>query len=139
MKKEQPEPPIAIFLAEPLTAKAAKPTHNDSSAGYARMCQDLEPYAKALRSACSILFIFSVFLFGSLEGVFGLCAACGVLCCAAPGSLGTAYAARCTRVLAILCAGTAFCQILVLSSFGMVMPDVIPAINELCAVSPDSA
>jgi len=120
---------IAIVVAE----KPAVPQQNDSAEGLARMYQDLDPLAKALRSACSILFIFSVLLFGSLEGILGLCAACGVLCCAAPGSLGTAYAARCTRVLAILCAGAALCQIMVLSTVGVLVPDVAPALDDLCS------
>jgi hypothetical protein len=114
----------------------AEPVQNDSTHGLERLYAGLEPFAKRLRSACSMLFVFSVFLMGSLEGILGLCAACGVLCCAAPGSLGTAYAARCTRVLAVMCSGVALFQLITMSVVGFLVPDMSPMIDELCSSEP---
>jgi len=81
-----------------------------------------------------VLLGFSILVVGSptLEGVFGLVAACGVLCYAAPGSLGTAYAARCTRVCALICAGMAFFQALTLSTVALAIPHVPRKIMETC-------
>jgi len=105
---------------------------NSSREGLMQMYRDLDPHARSLKSACSGLLFFSCLLCGSVEGVFGLIAACGVLCCAAPGSLGTAYAARCTRVMALLAAAMALCQIMVMSSLSWVLPEVPPAVEALC-------
>jgi len=112
----------------------AVPAVNDSSSGLARMYEDLKPGAAALRRVASVLLCFSLLVLGSptLEGVFGLIAACGVLCCAAPGSLGTAYAARCTRICAIICAGIALFQALTLSAVAVTIPRVPQALMEVC-------
>merc|ERR1719335_1237158 len=108
-------------------------TQNDSSEGLKRMYEDLEPLAKRLRSAATCLLFFSIMFMGSLEGLFGLVAATGVLCCAAPGSLGTAYAARCTRITAIICASLALMHLLCISTFAtIVLPEMPAAIAKAC-------
>ena len=81
------------------------PSQNDSSEGLANMYRDLAPAADRLRASAFSLLLLSFFFCGTLEGMFGLIAAASVLCCAAPGSLSTAYAARCTRIAAIVWCG----------------------------------
>ena len=56
---------------------------------------ELQPLARKVRTAAAVLLIFSLLRMCSPAGFFGLIAASSVLCCAAPGSLGTAYASRC--------------------------------------------
>ena len=82
-------PPVAIVEVEKVE-EAQSPVQNDSTEGLARMYQDLAPHALKLKSACTVLLLVSLFFCGSLEGLFGIMAAMSVLCCAAPGSLGTA-------------------------------------------------
>merc|ERR1719183_2450987 len=112
-------PPVQVAEA---ADTVAVPVINDSSSGLAQMYQDLNKPAAYLRSSATTLLLISIFFCGSLEGIFGLIAACGVLCCAAPGSLGTAYAARCTRIAAVLCAALALGQFLCLGALSMMMP-----------------
>lgn len=105
---------------------------NDSSDGLARMYQDLQPYALKLKSSATVLLLVSIFFCGSLEGLFGIMAAMSVLCCAAPGSLGTAYAARCTKILAIVCAVIALSQLVALTAVSIMMPTMPHHIAEAC-------
>jgi len=130
-----------VQVAEPLKAPVEEqksdavtvPEINDSSAGLQRMYADLEPLAARLRSACVTLLFFSILFCGSLEGMLGFVAATGVLCCAAPGSLGTAYAARCTRVMALMCAVLAFVHMMCLSTFAFaVLPEMPHALKHAC-------
>merc|ERR1719424_1030147 len=101
---------VDVQVAEPVKkpveaveiAVAVETPQNDSSAGLARMYADLELPAAKLRGHAVVLLCISVLMCGEPSGFFGLVAAAGVLCCAAPGSLGTAYAARCTRVCALI-------------------------------------
>jgi hypothetical protein len=66
--------------------------------------------------------------------MFGMMAAAGVLCCAAPGSLGAAHAARCTRILAIFCASFAFFHMTFLAGFSLaVLPEMPSAVEAQCA------
>lgn len=119
---------VKIQVAEEL-----KP-QNDSSSGLAQLYNDLAPDAARLRRCAHFLMFFSILHLCSLEGMFGLIAAASVLCCAAPGSLGTAYAARCTRVAATICAGLALSHVLVLTLFAStVMPELPKALDEACA------
>lgn len=112
----------------------AVPVVNDSAEGLAQMYQDLDPLAIRLKSAAFSLLFFSLFFIGSLEGLFGLVAAMGVLCCSAPGSLGTAYAARCTRIMAMVAASLALIHIFCLSAFSLVvMPNMPHAFHHVCA------
>merc|ERR1719375_2470024 len=70
---------------------------------------------------------------GTLEGFFGLMAAAGVLCCAAPGSLGTAYASRCTKTLAVICASLAAFHLIAISVFSIaVLPEMPHAVMDMC-------
>jgi len=109
------------------------PVVNDSSAGLARMYEDLAPGAARLRGAAISLLFFSILFMGSLEGLFGLIAAFGVLCCAAPGSLGTAYAARCTRITATVSAVIAFMHVTCMVTFAYaVLPEMPRAIHHVC-------
>jgi len=109
---------------------------NDSSEGLARMYLDLEPLALRVRSAACTLFLFSLFFFGSLEGMFGLGASLCILVFAAPGSLGTAYASRCARYLAIFAASLALFHLLALSAFSfVVLPEVPAQVAKLCESS----
>jgi len=103
------------------------PKQNDSSEGLARMYADLELPAARLRSHAMILLCIAVLMCGEPAGFFGLVAAVGVLCCAAPGSLGTAYAARCTRIFALLSAFLALGQLMALLSLSFVLPE-LPAV-----------
>lgn len=135
----------AVQVAEPIeNVKEDKPVAdavavaviNDSSAGLNRMYEDLAPLAARVRSAASILLLFSVFppFIGTLEGMFGIIAACGVLCCAAPGSLGVAYAARCTKILATVSAVFSLMHVMCLTTFAVaVMPDVPHAFRHICS------
>ena len=105
----------------------------DSSEGLARMYVDLEPLARRVRSSACWLLFFSFMFCGSIEGFFGIIAACGVLCCSAPGSLGTAYASRCTKTCAIITATIAMFHLCALSTFGFViLPEVPHAVAEMC-------
>ena len=88
------------------------------------MYADLAPEALRVRSAACFLLGVSMFMCGSLEGFMGIIAACTILCCAAPGSLGTAYAARCARVAALLAAGFGAVHLVALSLFSVaVLPE----------------
>lgn len=111
---------------EPVAVVVTGTLQNDSRAGLMQMYADLTPLADQLKSSATLLFIFSLFYFCTLEGMFGLIAASGVLFCAAPGALGTAYAARCTRVCAILCAGLSLGHLCAI----MVVMSMLPAIYE---------
>lgn len=82
----------------------APPVVNDSASGLAQMYKDLEPHSEKLKTAARCLMIFSIFRLFSAGGMLGFLAACFTLCFAAPGSLGVAYSARYTRILAILSA-----------------------------------
>jgi len=108
------------------------PSQNDSSEGLANMYRDLAPAADRLRASAFSLLLLSFFFCGTLEGMFGLIAAASVLCCAAPGSLGTAYAARCTRIAAIVCAALALGEILMLGTLSMMVPHVPEAVQKMC-------
>jgi len=106
----------------------------DSAAGLAQMYQDLAPLAARLRSAALPLLFFSILFMGSLEGMFGLAAAMGILCCSAPGSLGLAYSARCARVNALIAATIALMHIFCLSGFALfILPDMPHAFRHVCA------
>jgi len=115
------------------------PTQNDSTEGLANLYRGLEPAAMRLRSAAFSLLLISFLFCGTLEGLFGMAAAVSVLCCAAPGSLGTAYAARCTRIAAIICAALALGQLLVLSTFSFVVPHMPDAVANMCQEMPPAA
>ena len=65
------------------------------------MYADLEPLARAVKSAACSLLMFSMLFCGTLEGLFGLMAATSVLCCTAPGSLGVAHSSRCAKICAV--------------------------------------
>merc|ERR1719183_3441294 len=117
-------PPVQVAEA---ADTVAVPVINDSSSGLAQMYQDLNKPAAYLRSSATTLLLISIFFCGSLEGIFGLLAATGVLCCAAPGSLGTAYAARCTRLLAIVSAALAFTHGMCLATFAFAVLPEMPA------------
>ena len=118
------------------TARTAHCFLQDSSAGLAQMYDDLTPLANNLRRAAHALLFFSILFCGSLEGLFGLIAACGVLCCAAPGSLGVAYAARCTRITATICAVMALLHIICLATFSLaVLPQMPHAFHHVCTES----
>jgi hypothetical protein len=120
--------PVKVQVAEEL------PPQNDSSSGLAQLYNDLAPDAARLRRCAHVLMFFSILHLCSLEGMFGLIAASSVLCCAAPGSLGTAYAARCTRIAATITAGLALSHVLFITFFAStVMPDLPKALNEACA------
>jgi len=120
-------------VEEPTVVVVAMPTQNDSSDGLARMYADLAPEALRVRSAACFLLGVSMFMCGSLEGFMGIIAACTILCCAAPGSLGTAYAARCARVAALLAAGFGAVHLVALSLFSVaVLPEVPPAAAAMC-------
>jgi len=124
---------VPVVVDDNLKVLTEQPTVNDSSAGLACMYADLAPLAARLRSAAVPLLFFSLLFIGSLEGMFGLVAACGVLCCAAPGSLGTAYAARCTRITATISATLALMHMFCLSTFAFaVMPEMPAALHQLC-------
>ena len=98
------------------------------------MYEDLTPLANHLRRAAHGLLFFSILFAFSIEGLFGLIAACGVLCCAAPGSLGVAYAARCTRITATISAVMAFLHIFCLATFSLtMMPEMPHAFHHVCA------
>jgi len=131
MAEKEPEDKMAV-----VDVPVAIAVVTDSSEGLARMYKDLEPLAARLRSAAFGLLLFSILFMGSLEGMFGLVAACGVLCCAAPGSLGVAYAARCTRIAAIMCASIALMHTLCLTTFAtVVLPEMPAAISKACEES----
>lgn len=124
---------LKVAVEEPQVAVPVEPVVNDSSAGLARMYQDLNPPANRLRACATVLMLFSVLFLGSLEGLFGFLAAAGVLCCAAPGSLGTAYAARCTKILATISAALALMHVVCLSTFAVaVMPEMPQAFRHAC-------
>jgi hypothetical protein len=112
------------------------PVQNDSSEGLARMYADLEEPAKKLRSSAFTLLLLSFLFCGSIEGIFAMIAALSVLCCAAPGSLGTAYAARCTRICAIVCAVVAFSQMMMLTAVSFMVPHMPEAVDSYCATMP---
>jgi len=110
-----------------------EPVVNDSSAGLAQMYADLTPFAIRLRGAATGLLFFSILFLGSIEGLFGFMAAVGVLCCAAPGALGTAHAAKCTRILATIAATFALIHILCMATFSLVvMPEMPKAFHKQC-------
>lgn len=110
------------------------PVQNDSSDGLARMYSDLEPLAQRVRSSACWLLFFSMMFCGTLEGMCGLFAAAAVLCCAAPGSLGTAYASRCSKTLATITAVLALFHLLALSTFSfVVLPEVPHTVAHMCA------
>lgn len=97
------------------------------------MYADLAPLAARLRGAAMGLLLFSCLFIGTLEGLFGLIAAAGVLCCAAPGSLGTAYAARCTRITATISATISLMHLMCLTMFAFaVLPEMPHAIEHAC-------
>jgi hypothetical protein len=97
------------------------------------MYADLAPFAAKVRGAALSLLFFSILFMGSLEGLFGLLAACGILCCAAPGALGTAHAARCARIMATVCAVLSLMHIMCLSTFAVVvMPEMPKAFHKQC-------
>ena len=105
----------------------------DSSEGLARMYADLEPLARAVKSAACSLLIFSMLFCGTLEGLFGLFAACTVLFCAAPGSLGVAHASRCAKICAIFTASLALFHMMALSTFSIVVLPSMPAtVAQMC-------
>jgi len=125
--------PQVEAVVEPTVVVVTAPTQNDSSEGLARMYADLAPEAMRVRSAAFLLLCVSMFMCGTLEGLMGMIAACSVLCCAAPGSLGTAYAARCARVAALLAAGFGAAHLVALSLFSVtVLPEVPPAMATMC-------
>lgn len=125
---------MPLQTAEVLDVEVAVPVVNDSSEGLARMLNDLAPLAARLRANATILLLFSVLFMGSLEGMFGMIAAIGLLCCAAPGPLGAAAAARCTRIMATVCATFALMHILCLSFFAVaVLPEMPHAFHHACA------
>jgi len=127
LKKEKQIPAVAEAVV------VVVPAVNDSSEGLARMVADLAPFAARLRSSAFTLLLFSLLFMGTLEGMFGLIAAVGVLCCAAPGSLGTAHAARCTKICAIICATVSLMHIFCLSAFSvMVLPEMPHAFADAC-------
>lgn len=130
MSSEKQMPPVQVAVeAEAVVV----PVINDSSSGLTRMYQELNLPAARLRSAATTLLLISVFFIGSPEGIFGLVSACGVLCCAAPGSLGTAYASRCTRITATIAATFALMHMMCLSTFALaVMPNMPHAFHEAC-------
>ena len=100
------------------------------------MYEDLAPYAMAVRSAAVPLLFFSAFYAGTLEGMFGLIAASGVLCCAAPGSLGVAHAAKCTRICALIAAMLALIHIFCITTFALfVMPEMPKAFHQACVMN----
>jgi hypothetical protein len=118
-------------------AQVAVPVINDSSAGLAQLYVDLNPLALKVRRNASFVLFYGLMLMCTAEGMFSLIAAAGVLCCAAPGSLGTAYAARFTRIMASIAAGISLAHILFLSSFAIVvMPHMPQAIERVCGPSP---
>lgn len=93
--KTAPEemPPVAVVEVEKVEGATA-PAVNDTSDALQRMVNDLTPLAARLKAAATGLLLISILMCGSLEGLFGMFAAMGVLCCAAPGTLGTAVRAR---------------------------------------------
>ena len=100
------------------------------------MYEDLAPYAMAVHSAAVPLLFFSAFYAGTLEGMFGLIAASGVLCCAAPGSLGVAHAAKCTRICALIAAMLALIHIFCITTFALfVMPEMPKAFHQACVMN----
>lgn len=105
----------------------------DSSEGLARLYADLDPLARHVRSAACTLLMFSFFFCGTLEGLFGLMAACCVLCCAAPGSLGVAHASRCAKICAVCTATLALLHLLAISTFAVaVLPTMPAAVAQTC-------
>jgi len=125
LKEEVPTKAVEVVVAEPIV--------NDSSQGLAQLYLDLQPYAFRVRRCAFSLLMFSIFNLCSLEGIFGMVAACGVLCCAAPGSLGVAYAARCARISATIAAGLALSHVVVLSMVSFaVLPEMPHALDRAC-------
>jgi hypothetical protein len=138
MEKVQPvqekETPIAPADETVIVEVVQVPTVNDSSEGLSRMYNDLAPLAARVRGSATMLLFFSCLFMGTLEGLFGLIAATGVLCCAAPGSLGVAYAARCTRITATIAAVLAFMHVMCLTTFAVaVLPEMPYALDRACA------
>jgi len=112
----------------------AVPVQNDSSEGLAQLYRDLDPLASRLRCSATMLLFFSLCLLGSVEGLFGMIAAAGILCCAAPGSLGTAYAARCSRITATIAAAFALMHFAAVTSFAyVVLPTMPQEVKGVCA------
>lgn len=104
-----------------------------SSSGLARMYEDLLPHSLRVRSAACLLFAMSLFMCGSLEGLFGLIAASSILFCAAPGSLGVAYASRCARIAAVIAASIGIMHLFALAAVSLaVLPSMPAAAQELC-------
>lgn len=98
-----------------------------------RMSEALAPHAARLRSAALLLLLFSAMFIGTLEGLFGFVAAAGVLCCAPPGPLGTAHAARCTRITATVSAAFALIHAMCLLTFTLaVLPEMPVAMDRAC-------
>ena len=64
----------------------------------------LAPLAQKLRRAAKLLLFFSILRLFSPDDMFGAISACTVLCCAAPGPLGSAYASRFARTTSQLAA-----------------------------------
>lgn len=131
--KTAPEemPPVAVVEVEKVEGAAA-PAVNDTSDALQRMVNDLTPLAARLKAAATGLLLISILMCGSLEGLFGMFAAMGVLCCAAPGTLGTAHASRCTKICAMICAGLALGQLFCLAAVTVVMPALPAHMYDAC-------
>ncbi len=89
LKGEEDDVKMLKVVAEPVVV-VAQPADT-----LTQMQIELQPLARKVRTAAAVLLIFSLLRMCSPAGFFGLIAASSVLCCAAPGSLGTAYASRC--------------------------------------------
>ena len=121
---------VVVTKGEPL-----EPAQNDSASGLAAMHKDLAPMAAQVKGGAAMLLVFSLFRLGSLQGILGLVAATGVLCCSAPGSLGTAYAARRARCTSLCAASFSLFTLLMIGCLYMHALPTLPArMHEQCLV-----
>lgn len=108
------------------------PLQNDKAPQAPHMYAELVPAAMRLRASAVSLMIISFLFCGSLEGFFGMVAAMSVLCCAAPGALGTVRTARAVRIAAVLCAAFALGQCVWLTALSFMMPHMPEAVGKAC-------
>jgi len=128
MKPPSIRPSTYTVLDEENTVKQSA-----SADGLASLYVELQPLANKIKVFARALLVVSLLRLASIEGLLGILSSLAVLCWAAPGSLGVAYASRQARMMAWLSASGAALGLIGALSFAVtMMPDINGYVYSAC-------
>jgi len=119
--------PYTVLDEENTVKQSASPD------GLASLYVELQPLANKIKVFARALLVVSLLRLASIEGLLGILSSLAVLCWAAPGSLGVAYASRQARMMAWLSASGAALGLIGALSFAVtMMPDINGYVYSAC-------